>query len=115
MDNTEQIWAELDPAIQRQAATMIIAAREAGIPLVLVSGRRSEAQNAAAGGAPGSLHRQGLAFDVAVYGYTRDQIPSWWWSQLGMWAEANLGLRWGGRFLWNGKPDVNHFDAGTWI
>lgn len=101
----------LDPAIFRQAYSLVVAARDAGIPLVIISGRRTTAANLEVGGAPRSLHLQGMAFDVGVWGFSRDQIPYWWWEQLGLWAEQNLGLTWGGRFLHAGRPDVNHFDA----
>lgn len=112
-DDTVRLIYELEPYTARAALTMIWAAREAGIPLIIISGRRTEAQNARAGGAPTSAHLEGRAFDVAVAGYTRDQIPTWWWQALGEWAEQNLGLRWGGRFDWGGAPDINHFDTKT--
>lgn len=97
---------------------MVLTARQVGVPLVIISGRRTPAENRAAGGADNSYHLRGLAFDVGVYGYTRDQIPPAWWAMLGTWAEANLGLTWGGRFttkVSGGErvampPDVNHFD-----
>lgn len=105
----------LDPAILRQAYTFVVAARDAGIPLVIISGRRSAAHNVEVGGAPRSYHLDGLAFDVGVWGYSRDQIPLWWWEQLGAWAEAHLGLYWGGRFSSGGRADVNHFDARRYL
>jgi hypothetical protein len=52
---------------------------------------------------------------VAVVGYTRDQLPYWWWFAVGRWAESNLGLFWGGRVLWQARPDVNHFDNRLWV
>lgn len=110
VDKTAELIADLHPAIQMHAYTMIVAARQAGVPLIIISGRRTTAQNEAAGGAASSMHLQGLAFDVAVLGYSRDQVPQAWWQALGEWAEQYLGLRWGGRFVHAGKPDVNHFD-----
>jgi len=110
VDRTEELLSDLDPAIFRQAYTFVVAARDAGIPLVIISGRRSPEANRDVGGAPRSLHLRGLAFDVAVWGLPRDQLPYWWWEAVGLWAERNLGLSWGGRFLSSGRPDVNHFD-----
>lgn len=106
----------LDPAIFRQAYTFVVAARDAGIPLVIISGRRSAGYNVEVGGAPRSYHLDGLAFDVGVYGYTTQQLPLAWWTALGLWAESALGLYWGGRFAHSsGRPDVNHFDARRYL
>lgn len=78
---------------------------------MLISGRRSYAENEDVHGAAKSLHLQGRAFDVAVWGYRREQIPLWWWLELGAFAEQHFDLFWGGRFAWSGAPDVNHFDS----
>lgn len=112
-DPTPAIIQDLEPLTARAALTMVWAAREAGIPLIIISGRRNALQNASAGGAVGSHHLTGRAFDVQILGYTRDQIPLAWWTALGEWAEQNLGLRWGGRFVHDGERDVNHFDYGN--
>lgn len=109
-DNTEDIIEQLHPGIRMHARTMVAICREIGIPLIIISGTRSKEENDRVGGAPGSLHLHGLAFDVAVAGLPRDYVPAWFWRALGAWAETNLGLSWGGRFVHNGKPDVNHFD-----
>jgi hypothetical protein len=109
-DRTVEIFHGLSPTIQMHAATMLTVARQAGVPLVLISGHRTPEENLRVGGASGSHHLTGMAFDVAVLGYTRDQVPMWWWAMLGAWAEENLGLTWGGRFVHNGARDVNHFD-----
>lgn len=108
-DPTPELIADLDPGIQGAAVQLVNAAREVGVPLILVSGRRSVTANIDAGGAARSQHLYGLAFDVQVYPYLRDQVPGWWWASLGAYGEA-LGLRWGGRFR---NPDLNHFDAGV--
>lgn len=123
-DPTARNIATLHPAVQQAAWTMVDAARSVGVPLVVISAQRSESRNVAVGGAPSSYHLDqshltgspgALAFDVAVHGLTRDQVPTWWWQMLGDWAEENLGLHWGGRFNWGGAPDVNHFDARRWL
>jgi peptidase M15-like protein len=123
-DPTNEAIAGLHPAMQMAARTMVEAARAVGVPLVVISGLRSEAANLRVGGAPNSYHLDqlqltgqpgALAFDVQILGYTRDQVPIWWWQMLGDWAEANLGLYWGGRFVHNGERDVNHFDARRWL
>jgi hypothetical protein len=123
-DQTALNIATLHPAVQMAAWTLVQACREAGVPLVVISALRSDAHNQRVGGAPQSYHLDqshltgapgALAFDVAVLGMTRDQVPTWWWQMLGDWAEENLGLHWGGRFLWMGEADVNHFDARRWL
>lgn len=108
-DPTVDHLLTLDARLQPFAVTLINAARRVGVPLMIISGRRSSALNADVGGAAYSLHLHGLAFDVQVYGFTRDQVPVWWWEALGAYWER-LGGRWGGRFS---VPDVNHFDSGS--
>lgn len=115
IDRTEELLETLHPAIYRQALTLVVAARDASIPLVIISARRSPEANRDAGGSSRSLHLYGLAFDVAVADLQREHIPLEWWAALGEWAELNLGLFWGGRFLHRGAPDVNHFDARRYI
>ncbi len=106
-DPTDEKLNSLTPDLQLRAYWMIRIAREAGIPLMIISGRRSPSENLAVGGAAHSRHLQGRAFDVQVAGYTRDEVPDWWWASLGSYAETQLGLRWGGRFS---TYDPNHFD-----
>lgn len=98
----------LDPRLTPHVLELVNAVRRAGYPLVVISGRRSVGGNREVGGAENSLHLYGLAVDLQVLGYTRDQVPVWWWEVLGQWWEARGG-RWGGRFR---VPDVNHFDSG---
>lgn len=105
-DPTEEKIASLDLETQIRAVLLVNAAREAGIPLMVISGRRSPEVNEAVGGASASYHLTGQAFDVQILGFTRDQIPTPWWQALGLYAEEQLGLRWGGRF-----NDWNHFDT----
>jgi len=115
LDPTERCIASLHPDVGRAAFLMVYVLRSAGIPMTLISCARTPSENIAAGGSELSYHLTGLAFDVAVHGYTRDQIPFAWWAMLGDWAENNLGLSWGGRFVHAGQPDVNHFDARRWF
>ena len=114
MDRTIELLETLDADTQARAVALVIAARRAGIPLVLISALRSPEGNRDVNGSSRSYHLSGQAFDVQVYGYLRDQIPYWWWEQLGTWAEENTGLFWGGRVNWLGRPDVNHFDNRLW-
>lgn len=108
MDESAFYILTLEEWFQPYAIHLVNLARRAGVPLVVISGRRKAAYNAEIGGAEFSLHLHGLAFDVQVLGYTRDQVPWWWWQALGQEWER-LGGRWGGRFS---VPDVNHFDSG---
>lgn len=108
MDETLVHLRGLDPRFSPYAFYFVSAARRAGIPLLVISGRRSSAENIEVGGAPRSLHLHGLAIDVQIQGYHVYDIPLSWWEHLGLFWEA-LGGRWGGRFV---DEDLNHFDAG---
>lgn len=101
----------MDPALQERAIVLLNAARLAGVPLIAVSGVRSIERNREVGGASRSQHIDGRAVDVAVAGFTVDEVPLWWWEALGQYGER-LGLRWGGRFR---RPDLNHFDLGLMV
>lgn len=107
-DNSLTMIRSLQPWLQPYAIAMVNGIREEGIPLLVISGRRNANVNREVGGANNSLHLQGLAFDVQVEGFTRDELHPYFWRMLGEWWES-LGGRWGGRF---NPPDVNHFDVG---
>lgn len=109
-DETANLIAGLHPDFAPYALQFVNAARSAGVPLVIISGTRSTpAADPEGNVAIHSLHLAGLAFDVQVIGYKRNQLPDWFWQVLGEYWES-MGGRWGGRF---GIPDVNHFDAGV--
>ena len=110
-DPTLELLQELDPEMGTRGFQLIRAARLSGVPLYGISGLRSYARNRDVGGAARSQHLAGRALDVAVMGYTREQVPAWWWLALGRYGEG-LGLRWGGRFQ---ARDVNHFDLGLQV
>lgn len=89
------------------------AARVAGYPVVITSGRRTAEEQAALvrAGVSATLrsrHVLGLAFDIDWQGWSRDDIPAWFWNLIGPWAEQNLYLRWGGR--WKVPYDPGHFE-----
>lgn len=107
-DETLLHLRSLEGWFQPYAYALVNAARGAGVPLLVISGRRSPGANESVSGAARSLHLVGQAFDVQVSGYARDDLPWWWWQTLGQYWEA-MGGRWGGRFS---TPDVNHFDSG---
>lgn len=86
--------------------------RSLGLPLVVTSGRRTQAQQEALVPAAGlykavaSKHVLGRAFDLGFIGYRWQEVPWEYWEFLGrVWESA--GGRWGGRFR---KPDPIHFD-----
>lgn len=113
-DDTLDYLQSLAPGFQDHAWSFVAGWRRAGVPILVISGRRDAWRNQEAGGAPRSLHLDGLAFDVSIwwpgYGHIpRDAIPFWWWEALARPWEA-AGGRWGGRF---NTLDVNHFDAGS--
>jgi len=111
-DSTVRIIETLSPDIQLAAWWMVYIVRSAGIPLQITSGVRSrgEQRGLVAAGSSQTLqskHLTGQAFDVDIHGYGRDQIPLWFWEQLGALGEY-LGFRWGGR--WTGLRDYGHFE-----
>lgn len=108
-DNSLVFIRSLQPFLQPYAIAMVNGVREEGIPLMVISGRRSLQRNHDAGGAENSLHLMGLAFDVQVEGYKREEINPAFWQWLGSWWES-VGGRWGGRFS---SADINHFDTGV--
>jgi len=102
----------LSPDIQDAAWWLVYVVRNAGFPLQITSSVRTRTEQAAivARGASTTLsskHLTGQAFDVDVHGYGRDQVPLWFWEQVG-WLGEYLGLRWGGR--WAGFRDYGHFE-----
>jgi len=108
--------ASLEPWFRPYAQYMYRAFNDAGWPLIVVSGRRSEATQrgliqAGATTATRSYHLSGLAFDVGLQGFTLRTLPREYWQVIGEYGEA-LGLRWGGRFS---RYDPVHFDAGYLI
>jgi len=102
----------LSPDIQDAAWWLVYLFRDAGIPLQITSTLRSRAEQAVlvGKGLSGTLqskHLIGQAFDVDVHGFGRDEIPLWFWYELG-WVGEYLGLRWGGRF--SNLKDYGHFE-----
>ena len=112
-DNTLNLLLDLDPAIQPTAFRFINLGRQYGFPVVVTSGRRTvaEQQRLVAAGRSTTMkskHLEGLAFDIDMYGWNRDSVPSWvWWDWMGPMGEQ-IGLRWGGR--WSTFVDVGHFE-----
>lgn len=120
-DPSEQIIRSLAPSHQPYAVAVINALRQAGLPAVAVSGRRTLAQQMSlyAQGRTksgpvvtntlNSYHLHGRAFDVAFMspkGITWD-VPAAWWTAVGQ-AGESLGWRWGGRWR---NPDRPHLEA----
>ena len=108
VDPTPTKLAGLDRRFRQRAGAFVSWTRSRGVPLVVISGRRTAAQNRHVGGAPRSRHLLGQAIDVQIWPLRRDQVPREWWDWLGLVGE-HFGLRWGGRFS---RPDLNHFDIG---
>jgi len=107
-------WGLTDPTAIRALALGWYVKRRLNLQLWIISGRRSEAQQAAlyADSASGrsslpaappgqSAHESGQAFDVGA-DYALDDAQ---WRAVGALGEA-LGLRWGGTFT---RPDPPHF------
>lgn len=102
----------LSPDIQEAAFYLLWVVRNAGFPLQITSSLRSRPEQEALVRSGASLtlrskHLIGQAFDVDIHGYARDQVPLWFWNELGAFAER-LGFSWGGR--WSGLRDYGHFE-----
>jgi len=102
----------LSPDIQDAAFWLVYVVRNAGFPLQITSSVRSRSEQAylvriGASRTLSSKHLIGQAFDVDIHGYGRDQVPLWFWEQLGALGEY-FGLRWGGR--WTSPRDYGHFE-----
>jgi len=102
----------LSPEIQESAWWLVYVVRSAGYALQITSSVRSRAEQTSLvrSGLSRTLqskHLSGNAFDVDVHGYGRDQVPLWFWEQVGQLGEY-FGLRWGGR--WSGFRDYGHFE-----
>lgn len=113
-DPTAQTLATLAEPARTAAFNLVYAARMAGYPVIVTSGRRSlsEQQRLVAAGRSKTLksrHVDGQAFDIDWYGFDRNDVPGWFWQLIGPWAITNLRLRWGGEF--SGFFDPGHFEV----
>lgn len=105
--------ASLSPRAQAAAYQLVLACRDAGLPVIITSALRDPAtqRDLVARGLSKTLdsaHVRGEAFDIDWYGWDRRDIPQWFWQIVGPWAETQLGLRWGGR--WRSLWDPGHFE-----
>jgi len=97
-DPTPGHLAQLEPRTKLLATYLVIAARRAGVPLIITSSKRSRWEQiklVALGRSrtTNSRHLTGQAFDVDVAGWSRDAVPAEFWRALGTYAER-LGLKW---------------------
>lgn len=105
---------QLDPRFKPLAEKLLENARAAGIDVVVIETRRTEAQHEedvknGVSWVKRSKHQDGLAIDIAPHCLMtqKNWAPaSPLWVTLGSIGEA-LGLRWGGR--WRQK-DMGHFE-----
>lgn len=103
----------LEPNTRNAAFYLVNAFRQAGVPVIITSARRSYAEQlrhyfAGRSRTLTSRHLSGRAFDVDVAGWNRADIPASFWGVIGPYGEA-LGLKWGGR--WKDPYDPGHFEA----
>lgn len=113
-DPTETQLATLEPRTQLAAYWLIYSLRLAGAPAIVTSALRTieEQKRLVAEGFSRTLrskHLDGRAFDIDLHGWNRSDIPRAFWDIVGPWAEANLGLTWGGR--WKNPYDPGHFES----
>ena len=127
LDRSQKAIDSLDPSLQPIARQFLTDAHAAGYKVVITSGRRTMAEQAAlyaqgrttsgsvvTKAQPGdSAHNFGLSFDFA-FANTLGQ-PTW--PENGPWAEVaaigkKLGLEWGGD--WKSFKDRPHLELPTW-
>lgn len=111
-DNTISLIRGLSPRLQGIASILVYVFRANGVPLKITSGRRTFSQQkrlveAGRSRTLNSRHLSGLAFDVDIEGWNRDDIPRAFWPIIGEVGEY-LGLTWGGR--WKNPYDPGHFE-----
>jgi len=111
-DATLRHLEALSPDIQQAAWYLVYWVRVAGFPLQVTASvrTRSEQETLRRSGFSSTLrskHLVGQAFDVDIHGFARDQVPLWFWEELGHFGES-LGFRWGGR--WTDPFDPGHFE-----
>lgn len=97
-DPTEGHLAQLEPRTRLLATYLVIAARRAGVPLIITSSKRGLIEQTGyvlTGRSKtfNSRHLTGKAFDVDVAGWSRKAVPRVFWDALGAYAEG-LGLLW---------------------
>lgn len=97
-DPTPGHLAQLDQKTRLLATYLVIAARRAGVPLIITSSRRTRLEQlghllAGRSKTLNSAHLYGRAFDVDVAGWSRSAVPRVFWDALGPYAEG-LGLKW---------------------
>lgn len=97
-DPTPGHLAQLDQKTRLLATYLLIAARNAGVPLIITSSKRSRTEQlghflAGRSWTLNSRHLYGKAFDVDVAGWSRQAVPRFFWDALGPYAEG-LGLKW---------------------
>lgn len=113
-DQTLAVISTLAEPVRTSAYWLVWAARTAGYPVIVTSGKRTIAEQRelvrlGRSSTLNSRHLAGLAFDIDWQGTARDAVPSAFWWLIGPWAEQQLGLRWGGR--WKSPYDPGHFEA----
>lgn len=113
-DPTERIIAGLAEPTRTRAFLLVYAARQAGIPIIVTSGRRSiDAQRdlvrMGRSRTLRSKHLEGQAFDIDLWRVDRSAVSEALWATIGPWAERYLGLKWGGR--WSSIYDPAHFES----
>lgn len=97
-DPTPGHLAQLDKQTRLLATYLIIAARRAGVPLIITSSKRSRTEQlkyflSGTSRTLNSRHLYGKAFDVDVAGWSRDSVPKEFWRALGTYA-TGIGLKW---------------------
>lgn len=101
-DRTIELISSLDPRGRAAAVWLIATLRQAGLPAIVTSARRSAAHQrrliaAGATTAVRSRHLIGRALDIGFAGVPAAQTPADWYRLAGELWES-LGGRWGGRF-----------------
>jgi len=111
-DPTPDMIATLAPGFQPYAVWLITQLRQAGLPAIITSAKRSYLEQvghviSGASQTTASKHIDGLAFDIDMAGYAPASVPTSVWRFAGGLGES-VGMVWGGR--WVRLRDFRHFE-----
>ncbi len=113
MASTLEHLEALAPAAFNRAYWLVVIGRFYGLPVIITSSTRTQAEQDefVASGASltrNSRHLFGNAFDIDMQGHPPDTVPQDVWDWMGELGEY-LGLKWGGR--WRLLRDFRHFEV----
>ena len=112
MASTVEHLSRLSSGLLYRAYLLVAIGRIYGLPVIITSSTRTQAEqdafvNSGASLTRNSRHLFGNAFDIDMQGHSPQSVPQEVWNWMGELGEA-LGLKWGGR--WRLLRDFRHFE-----